>query len=335
MEKTLMRHLLVLLIVGLVLAVSGPAWAIGIPFTQAYNGPTYWHISDWDAGTFYNGLLTNGSPALNGHTYTPSQLQKTGPSGGVTGEDSWGIFRVESIYTAQVDPFGTDTITIGSTELYDFGATLQTTEIMGLFHGRVDDFISFVDLTPLNLTDPLTQVIQSHGDTIDLYTQPKGSAESLGGLWSNGLGGPSDRLAANQYKGVGYSALNTTIVGSDLALTGGVQLGFQSDGVISYFTPNATGNTGSGTFGLYISWTGGSQLPIWDTNVFPIGYSLGGITADLRLQGSITPTGLPTGDPWLVHTSDPGTTSVVPEPVTMAGMLLGIGCLSRYIRKRR
>ena len=42
----------------------------------------------------------------------------------------------------------------------------------------------------------------------------------------------------------------------------------------------------------------------------------------------------PTGQ-FLVLSDDPIDTVVIPEPVTMASLFLGIGCLSRYIRKRR
>jgi len=329
-----MRYLQLLVMGGIVLALAGSVGAVGIPFSQPYHGPVYWHLSNWDEGRIYTGFLADGvTPVQAGQTYTPTQLQSFGPSGGMH-EDSWGIFRVESIYTAAVDNSQTDTIVIGSTQLYDFGAPTQTTEILGIFHGRLDDFITFVDMTPLNPNDPLTQVTQSHGDRFDLYTQPKGSADAIG-LWDNGILGPSARLAAGVYPGVGFDAAGNPLPGSDLALTGHAQAGFQTDEVITVFTPTPSGNSGSGTFGLFISWDGGSQLNMWDTNVFPIGYSLGGISADLRLQGTATPTGLPTGDPWLVHTSDPATTAFIPEPVTMAGLLLGFGCLGGYFRKRR
>ena len=38
---------------------------------------------------------------------------------------------------------------------------------------------------------------------------------------------------------------------------------------------------------------------------------------------------------WSFTSDDPVRGNMVPEPVTMCGMLLGIGCLGRYIRKRR
>jgi len=336
-----MRHLKTLLIVGLLLALSGPAWAVPIPFSQPYTGATYWHFSNWDEGTLYTGLLADGiTPVTAGSTYAPAALQSIAGTKAGAGEDSWGIIRVESIYAATVDMSQTDAITIGSIALYEYGSAGQTVEIVGMDRGRVDDWVTFVDMTPLNLLDPLTQVIQAHGASIDLYTQTKGTTELLGAGWGGGMQGPGARLVAggSKYPGIGFDALGNPIVGSDLVLTGNAQAGFQLAENLSYFTPVPAGNTGSGTFYMYVSWTGGSQLASWNTDGFPIGYLLDPgrtITADMRIQGTVTPTGLPVDDPWLVHTSDPATNFFVPEPLTMVGMLLGIGSLGRYVRKRR
>ena len=68
----------------------------------------------------------------------------------------------------------------------------------------------------------------------------------------------------------------------------------------------------------------------------------GGETADLRFIITVTannPLNIPAppggGSDWTVTTTDDVDGFMVPEPVTMAGLLLGIGCLGRYVRKRR
>ncbi len=66
---------------------------------------------------------------------------------------------------------------------------------------------------------------------------------------------------------------------------------------------------------------------------------MSGVTADIYLGGHDYLSGLKTpglNDNWIVYTPDPADMiAAVPEPVTMAGLMLAIGCVGRYIRKRR
>ena len=66
--------------------------------------------------------------------------------------------------------------------------------------------------------------------------------------------------------------------------------------------------------------------------VFAIGSSLGGIT--IPTDATRLFFGLNDGYTWRDNAGSLDVT-VVPEPVTMAGLMLGVGCLARYVRRRR
>ena len=323
-----MRYCKLLLMCGMVLALSSPVWALSttIPFQTAYVGPVSWHFSDWDEGRVYTGLLAdNQTPVTVGQVYAPGDLQSIAPKGPAGVGDAWGIMRVETIYNATLT--GPNSMTIGSTLLYGYGDS--GTELAGIFYGRQDDQIIFnADGSQTIYSDPLGY----YGDRVDLYIQPAGTAAN----WATGMAGPGASGAAGVYPNIGDDPDST------LVLTGYVTPGFfngGTDGVFSKFTP--AGNTGEGTYGLYLTWDGGTDLnrfgsPAWP-GIFPFFGGPGApFDADARLKGTISPTIYPLADPWLVNTSDPAFMYVaVPEPVTMAGMLLGIGCLGSYLRKRR
>jgi hypothetical protein len=311
---------------GIVLALSSPTWAVGIPLNQAYNGPLYMQITNWDMGTYYTGHLAGGTTDVTtGVWYAPSALDSYRSTSLQTGEDSWGIFRVTSIFNATLDTI-TNSVSQGSTQLYVYGT--GSTEIVGMFRGRADNQVMF-DL----VGGKLQQTIRSSGDTIDMYTQPLGTATN----WDAGMFGPAGRTAADAYKLIGHDAAGANLPAAELVLQGVNQTGFLDDGVMTTFTPSPSGMSGNGGFGMYVSWTGGTELLKYDTNIF----KNGAVTADVQMAGSIWATSLPFVplpgyiEPWLARTSDPVGLGVVPEPVTMASVLLGIGCLSRYIRKRR
>jgi hypothetical protein len=314
--------------------VSSPASAVSIPFQVAYNGPVSFHLSDWDEGTLYTGKYSDGTPVTTfGVPISASLLQKISPAKAIGGEDAWGIVRVETIYNAALT--GPNAMTIGSTLLYSKGDA--GTELVGIFTGRKDDTVTFYSNGKQDIySDPLGWTT----DRITLYIQPDGTADAaFAAGWIGGMGGPNSRMVGGNYPGIGFDATNTAYLNSGVVLTGTVTPGFENgglDGAYADFRPS--GNTGTGTFDMYITWDGGTELNRFHSvpGIFPF---MGGpgapYTADAFLAGTIKATSVPSADPWLVSTSDPAYMYAVPEPVTMASMLLGIGCLSRYIRKRR
>ncbi len=219
-----MRVLSLLLIGGLVLFASAPAWATPttIPFNQAYNGPVIWHISNWDAGTVYTGFLTNGDPVQTGVAYSPGQLQSLAAPGPAGVGNGWGIFKLDQVEEATLLPDGQ--MTGNGTTLYNQGD--QGVEVVGVFWGRQDDKIVF-QLDPV--TGALTQQIYSDpmgytGEQMKLYVEP---TADLGINWDTGMGGTGASLTAGIYPGIGTDALGNLLPGAALDLTGYMQPGFE------------------------------------------------------------------------------------------------------------
>ena len=82
-------------------------------------------------------------------------------------------------------------------------------------------------------------------------------------------------------------------------------------------------------------WGTGSKNWQLDTNTIP-GWNATGTVQDKMTDLLVTFSGTDAGSGlWLLRTSDPLEGDLVPEPVTMAGLLLGVGCLGGYVRKRK
>jgi hypothetical protein len=313
---------------GVVLALTVPASAMGIPFKVPYNGPFVMHLINLDMGTLYTGLEDDGvTPVTDGVEYTPGELESIRHSTLEDGEDAWGVFRIDTIYTGSNT--GPNAISQGSVNLYSHADSAY--EIVGIFYGRSDNTIEFDD-------GGTEQEIHSAGDTFEMFVQPKGWSEVGATTWDTALSGPSARIDTNEYPGIGYdgTGTDTIMLGAEQVLVGTTQAGFLDDEVVSVFEPS--GGTGTGSFDIFLSWTGGTQLALFDTNGFPNEFAPptpNGETADLRLKGTIVPLVLPLGDPWLVGTSDPAYGTMVPEPITMAGLMLGVGSVVGYVRRRR
>ncbi|MDY7009770.1 MAG: PEP-CTERM sorting domain-containing protein [Planctomycetota bacterium] len=328
-----MKFLKIITVTGLILAVSATAGATGVPFNQAYNGPIYGHMANYDSSYLYdwnNGYLAdNVTQIVLGTAYNPA-LVKTVPGTGKglhANENSWGIFKIDNLYAGAIT--GADTITQASptNQLYNNGD--NGLEIVGIFYGRQDLNVTFLTPGALGI-----QQITSNGGTTEIFTQPVNT-------YDNGAAGSGGRVAAvnNEYATIGYvgDGTNTLLPGAELVIVASDQVGFfptlgANVAFNTTFTPNGAGS-GSGQFDMFLSVTGGTESLLWDTDVFPTPTSLiAGVTADFRLKGSTTPTGV--GD-WLVSSSDPITGTYVPEPMTMLAVFTGIAGLAGYIRKRR
>ncbi len=335
-----MRRLSILLILGgMVFALAGPASAATIPFRTGYTGPYVMHLINFDQGTEYTGLEADGvTPVTLGQAYTPDQLQKNKHASLGANEDAWGVFRIDTIFSGMHN--APDGITQGSKQLYGHGDA--GLEIVGIFYGRQDNTVIFESVTGPTGT-VIQQTLFSAGDTFEMFVQPLGASEAPWFVpvtnedpWSTGLGGPGARVDANEYPGIGYDGTGTDTIaaGAEQVLVGTTQSGFLLDDVFATFVPQ--NGTGSGTFDLFISWTGGTQLAQFDQDPFPNSFSsVTGVTADMRLAGTTRPNFAPSGDPWLVESSDPAMGAFVPEPVTMAGLVFGLGSLAGYVRRRR
>ena len=305
-----MRCVKLLLMGGIVLALVAPASAITITM----------NLRNFDDGTLYN---------VNDGTYGSSQpdptvldaLTQISPTGGLINgvqSDTWGIIRVENIETP------------GGGYLYQGG---ENAEITAIFWGMQDTYLEQVTSTGV-----VTQDIHGVGMQIAFFydTTPDWvAANAVGPLgWSTALGlGGLDRP---EYAGITDGELIWT-----MRSTTGWSLDFLMEEFFAQF--NAAGATyaSSGNMLLNIGpvdgWGTGSQNWTLDTDTI-LGYQTGDTvfsptkTVDILIafDGTDTNSGL-----WLLRTTDPIEGDMVPEPLTMAGLMLGIGSLVGYIRRRR
>lgn len=337
-----MKTLKLLAVLGVLAALSVPAGAVGIPFSQAWNGPLVWHITNWEDSTVYDyngGLLAdNVTPIVFGTAYSAGLVKPiTTGIATVAGESAWGIFQVDQILTGGIT--GPNGISPGAIQLYSKGTS--PTDVLGIFYGGADATVTFNDST-----NPFSTRITAAGFNYEIFTQPDTIFDSL---VSPGLnGGAAARVDINEWAGLlGYdgTGTNTLLAGAERVITGDGQAGMTPQEFFAVFDFSQL----TGTFESYISVApsteafdsggasvgfSGTQNTYFDTNIFPTGGFVpfvAGTTADFRIKG----TSQPTNFPWLVGSSDPVTTAFVPEPMTMLGLMLGVGGLAGYIRKRR
>ena len=352
-----MRCLTLLLIGGLVLAVSTPAWAI--TFTQFWDGPVVMHVHNVAMGATYTGMLNVGGgtqAAWNGTNwynygtglydlassplYTPAQAVSNAATGAKPGEGGWGLVQIDQIF-AGLNAGGNNIVQLG-TLLWQTGPAVVGKELVATYFNRTDLGVTFLDTTYLH------QAFEYNNDTFQIWEQPSGTAGVLLGAAGSGEagGGPvgTGRLTLagvpiDKYVGIGYDSAGAQLAGATLVLSGIGEVGYfgtlaNTTGIADF---TVLGGTGSGGADQFYSATGGTEQLFWDTNFFTP-TKVGGNPADLRIHVTDSPILVkltPTYD-WLTSSSDPLTGDrTIPEPVTMAGLLLGIGCLGRYIRKRR
>lgn len=354
-----------LLVVGLVLAVSGTAGAITL--NRAYSGPIAFDLTNRETSNTYYPLLegTYGPgglplPSNVGVDYYPGLNMMT------PGETGWGVVRINTIMSGAVAVTHEQIIENDADVLWSNGSDGK--ELVGIFWNLQD--IGFVQGTDG------TQTIDATGLKLVIFEQPVGTFASFGGFAQ----GTAGRLAADQYLGIGYSALNTMIAGATVFATGETTPGFVGnawtdiagdgfdDNVDTEFAGSYNPNVGIGAIAgnAAFNWelTGGTLDGLPAVYGEPdggipganLGSTLGGPDNTGWFWGSggltfsdfdaefVTRTNNPTnavggGSPtigdWTITSSDVNTVYTVPEPITMIGAVMGIVGVAGYIRKRR
>lgn len=302
--KKIVQKLLIVALVGVFVSSASALTLV--------NGGFVFGITDYDMGTQYSydpvtgfSVVSNAPGAYVIDGAGNGTVPYVGPTTGLPGsagadgiEDGWGIFKIESIST------------LGGTQYY--ADILPNQSLVGMFYGIDDTALSY---------DAVTDTITVAGQYmhIDLY--------ELGFdiNWDAVSGqGSSGRIAYDGYNGI--TNVGGTLILSALSRAGGVSGNpeYKSDVAASWDT---------GKFHSYVDTTGGTMQPFFDTNT-----QLGG--TDLYVNGDIT-TGLgsvppnPPPSDWDFRSHDPVYGSAIPEPLTMFGLLLGVGGLGRYIRRRK
>jgi len=338
------KLLLMLLVGGIVFAQAVPASGL-----TWLNNPTgeriRFNILDWTMSKSYligAGPPVEGVAAVNALPQLPPvppgalpiPVPQVGPGGignALVGqvEDTWGVVKVQELVA---DP--------GATVFWS-GASDPNSEIVGLLYGSVDTYVG---------VDPATgdQVVSSAGLFLDLYEQPKG-------IFSENLGS-AGRISFTKYQGVGFDAAGNPIPGAKLLLhlestddkapanataASDIDGDGDPDGDFrAQFTPEAFPiGSGTGESSLFWDLLGGAWFPTGmevQPFYFPALDPRFGTSqyADLHSGQDFDPAALGPAD-WIVTSDDPTRGYFVPEPVTMAGLMLGIGSLLGYVRRRR
>jgi hypothetical protein len=320
-----MRRFALLLIGGLAIAaLAGQASALSL---GGYSGPITIHLTAWDGGTLYN--VSDG-------TYNAAQLAAltVDPSGttaqskafytnagtGANRSDTWGVLRVDQIIMGQAP----------GTSLYSAGQGGE--QIVAIFYGEKDQ-----KLTQTSTGSVISQQIAGTGFQLAFfdYTPYVGTASFTGGPT---LG--SGSTASPTYQGVTNSA--------NLLWTMRAVPGFNSaDSVNSFFSTFNGLDQSEQSFGNLLAdmtgtdgvapadfWGNGPANKMLDTNA--IAGAFGNVDVSIAFNAGTNPTNFFERGEWLLQANDPIRTSVaVPEPLTMAGLMLGVGCLARYVRRRK
>lgn len=319
-----MRASALLLIGGLALAVLGvPANADTLQI----------HISGFDVGTLYDvsaGTTINNSAILDSIGIAPV-------GGFINGQqsDTWGIISIDQVRD----------LTTGKTLYNDGGLPSQLpgapTHLFGIFWGLTDNFLQ----TATSSATPggISQDIRGVGIQVAIFSD--------GDTWPTGAPGPSASGTAGPggdgknvitYPGVTATGSVATPYWTFRSTTGLLQSDLNNE-VFETFIQDAAGQAfgSSGNFFANMAavdgYGAGSANDYLDTNgrlAFQAGDAPGVPTKPVDTLFSFG------GDPadaasWLLFVDDPITANNVPEPVTMAGLLLGIGCLTRYVRRRK
>jgi hypothetical protein len=342
---------------GVVLALSTQAFALTWLTQPSGQTSVRFDIVDWTMGHTYATAgggpvpLTEGIAAVDGLVQNavpgalPIAKPQVGPGGigasllGVD-EDIWGLVYVQGIIA---DP--------GSSPIYWQISSDPSSEIVGMVYGGVDTYV-------YDNPGSGEQQVSACGLFLDIYEQPKGTFSEYAGS-----GG---RLAFDQYLGVGYSALNTMIPGAKLLLslesTDGdkdwanqtlltdVDADGDPDGDFeASFNPGAIPGTGVGDSSLFWDLVAGEWSDLGFSGItfevkdfyFPLVDPRVGVSryGDLHSDQNVNPyfdPAAPASSDWLTSSDDPTRGLLtVPEPMTLAGLSLGIGALARYVRRRR
>ena len=310
-----MRALKLCVVLGLVLAVSGTAGAVGVSVPY-----TFFKAENWGVGTLYgsrDGVAVTDKPASqftpwDGMTLPPPEFWKILPPGAEDEEDSWGVFRMLHLYAGQLKL--DDYIEAKYPDPYWQIGSSTDEEILGVFYGGQDQLVSLE-------TDGSMEVTTT-GFTLELHEIEKTDLPS--DWWSRlRTMNPALRSGAS---GEYYDFLDGTI-GSPLLKATTTNFWYVSEaaatpdelveGTAVFYSNNI--ETYSGDWTPYLADLDHYDFVFADSDFY--------LTWDTDAYDA--------AGEWMYHSHDEGSFGAVPEPMTMLGVGVALGALGGYIRRRR
>jgi len=326
-----------------VVAADGLDGSTGaFPSARAYTGPIVLQLGSADWGTSYEG--DSDTYTWDGTTWVPdtsgNNLTVHPAQGHIAGEDTWGWFAVNAIYEGEVlTPHENIGQAVGSPALWSSSST-DGKELIGMFWGEKDTVVvleasglfsvegsgfkfaiweqdagSFAAANPFSATNTPFNSVHRGANPWD-FTGIGDDASSV--LWASGIG---------QTGFAGTIASTTFTTSFNPLLTVGSKGQGNATLSIQEFAAGE-GPTGTGTANDYLN---------TDYFISPVTGETGDITLQFTTT-SINPFNEPRDNPLkdaTVSNNDPAAVNFVPEPITMLGLLIGVGSVGGYIRRRR
>jgi hypothetical protein len=310
-----MKALKLCVVLGLVLAVSGTAGAVGVAMPY-----TWFTAENWGVGTVYGTTDANGvvdKPASEftpwDGTGTPPEFWKILPPTNSYGDDSWGIFRMNSMALGRVKTDGYIEKEPDIDPYWQYGSGAAE-EILGIFHGATDQTVT------VHVDGSI--IVKSSGFTLELYEIAKTDLPSgyMGTLLDLD---PLERTAANEYDfldgTLGTPLMKATTTDFTYSSRAGKSL---VEGEATFYSNND--ETYGGAWTAYIDDLDHYAFEFADSDIY-ISWDTDQYSNDPGQDGYS----------WMYHSHDEGSFGAVPEPITMLGVGAALGALGGYIRRRR
>ena len=350
----------------LVLAAATSAQAITL--RRPYDGPIAFDITNREASITYNTTAPGvygpgGDFALPESGPLVNDLLNPDPNN--PNEDAWGLFRVNTIFSAEVNSPHVSILEDDTDILWQDGDNGE--ELVGIFWGMQDlGYSQAVDGT---------QTIETTGLQLMLIEQPKDTFAGYGGF-AQGTGGRLPAISPSTYVGIGVDAAGAALPGASVWVTGESVPGF--DGTMFTGSTNDVNTEFAGSFNpaAAVGTFAGNANFSWEVTGGLVEQGLGGI-GRIHLEPDAAPPnntgwfwggdfngdgvpdtyadfdaefvtdanntlnvpgfsgGAASAADWTITSSDINTAYTVPEPMTVCAIGMGIAGLAGYVRKRR